>query len=348
MLTNYNGTSITYDAAGNPLNWRNANVIEWLENAGKQMSLIYQAGKGVYMYEYNFDGIRTKKTLYQDDAFTLIYESEYILNGTTIIQEKRTYGDGSVVILDFLYDDSGSILGVIYNGTAYYYRKNLQGDITGIVNSAGTLVVSYTYDAWGKPVSITGSMASTLGEINPIRYRGYYYDTETGFYYLQSRYYDPVVGRFISADSTDFLGITGTTLSLNLFAYCENNAVNMIDPSGNVALVDDAAILTAAALVIVATAFILYISSPSFQKSWRSFCSAVSDFFSSAWKKIRSLFVNKSKEISNSISKTIAKSKEKINSEKHRYSYWIAAKITYENGRSLYIPTTGISYSFLA
>ena len=196
------------------------------------MSLFFDSENGLYMYEYNIDNIRTKKTVYEEDVVTIIYESEYILNGTSIIQEKRTYGDGSVVILDFLYDDSGVILGVVYNGTTYYYRKNLQGDITGVVNSSGTVVVSYTYDAWGNPVSITGSMSSTLGEINPIRYRGYYYDTETGFYYLQSRYYDPVVGRFISPDDTAFLGVTGTTLSLNLFAYCENNAVNRKDDTG--------------------------------------------------------------------------------------------------------------------
>ncbi len=232
LLTNYNGINITYDAAGNPENWRNADDIEWLESAGKQMSLIYDGDQGMYMYEYNIDNIRTKKTVYGEQGINFLYESQYILNGTSIVRETRTYADGSVITLDFLYDDSGVILGVVYNGTTYYYRKNLQGDITGIVNSSGTVVVSYTYDALGNPVSITGSMASTLGEINPIRYRGYYYDTETGFYYLQSRYYDPVVGRFISPDSTDFLGVTDTTLSYNLFAYCENNAVNSEDPSG--------------------------------------------------------------------------------------------------------------------
>ena len=229
---NYNGTNITYDASGNPRKWRNADDIEWLESAGKQMSLIYDGDQGLYMYEYNIDNIRTKKTVYGEQGIDFLYESQYILNGTSIVRETRTYADGSVIILDFLYDDSGVILGVVYNGTTYYYRKNLGGDVTGIVNSSGTVVVSYTYDAWGNPVSITGSMASTLGEINPIRYRGYYYDTETGFYYLQSRYYDPVVGRFVSAHDAAFLGVTGTTLSLNLFAYCENNAVNNADEYG--------------------------------------------------------------------------------------------------------------------
>ena len=90
---------------------------------------------------------------------------------------------------------------IIYNGTDYYYRKNLQGDIIAILNTNGTKVVEYTYNAWGEVLGVTGSLANTIGRINPFRYRGYYYDTETGFYYLQSRYYDPVVGKFLNADT---------------------------------------------------------------------------------------------------------------------------------------------------
>ena len=99
-----------------------------------------------------------------------------------------------------------------------------------ILDSSGNAVVSYLYDAWGAPISITGPMASTLGVQNPIRYRGYYYDTETGLYYLQNRYYDPVVGRFINADSTVSTGqgLIGT----NMFAYCGNNPVSRFDPTG--------------------------------------------------------------------------------------------------------------------
>ncbi len=80
-------------------------------------------------------------------------------------------------------------------------------------------MVTYTYDAWGKPISITGSLASTVGQKNPIRYRGYYYDTETGLYYLQSRYYDPVVGRFLNGDN-QLSGIGGLPLGYNIFVYC--------------------------------------------------------------------------------------------------------------------------------
>ena len=99
-----------------------------------------------------------------------------------------------------------------------------------IVDGSGNVVGSYTYDAWGKVLSATGEIA----QANPIRYRSYYYDAETGLYYLQSRYYDPEIGRFISADDTQYLGASGTALGYNLFGYCENNPVNAADPTGNV------------------------------------------------------------------------------------------------------------------
>ena len=104
------------------------------------------------------------------------------------------------------------------------------GDVMEILDSSGNAVVSYLYDAWGAPISITGPMASTLGIQNPIRYRGYYYDTETGLYYLQSRYYDPVVGRFINADNQ--LSASSDVTGMNLFVYCGNNPINRYDPTG--------------------------------------------------------------------------------------------------------------------
>lgn len=125
-------------------------------------------------------------------------------------------------------------MSVTYNGTTYYYVTNLQGDVTAILNASGTAVVTYTYDAWGKLLSTGGSMASTLGAVNPLRYRGYVYDTETGLYYLQTRYYNPTLGRFISADA---LVSTGQgQLGCNMFAYCNNNPVNMSDTAGNDAI----------------------------------------------------------------------------------------------------------------
>ena len=124
-------------------------------------------------------------------------------------------------------------MSVTYDGAEYFYLKNAQGDVTGLVNSSGTQVVAYTYDAWGNPLTTTGTMADTLGKLNPLRYRGYVYDTETGLYYVSSRYYDPEFGRFINADDIDYLGADGSPLSYNLFAYCLNNPVNRFDVNGN-------------------------------------------------------------------------------------------------------------------
>ena len=100
----------------------------------------------------------------------------------------------------------------------------------GIVDDSGSEVVSYTYDAWGNILSTTGSMASTLGALNPLRYRGYVYDEETNLYYLQSRYYDPEMGRFINADV--FTSTGQGTLGSNMYAYCLNNPVRYTDDSG--------------------------------------------------------------------------------------------------------------------
>ena len=117
-----------------------------------------------------------------------------------------------------------------YDGTPYYFQKNIQGDVLHICNAGGAVVVEYTYDAWGNILTTTGSMASTLGQYNPFRYRGYYYDSETGLYYLQSRYYDPEVGRFINADKYASTG--QGILEKNMFAYCLNNYVMGYDPTG--------------------------------------------------------------------------------------------------------------------
>lgn len=105
------------------------------------------------------------------------------------------------------------------------------GDIIGIADSAGNLIVSYTYDALGKVMTVTGSNTA-LGELNPFRYRSYYYDGDIQMYYLQSRYYDPEIGRFINTDDVNYLGVTESELSYNAFAYCDNNPVNDIDPFG--------------------------------------------------------------------------------------------------------------------
>ena len=112
--------------------------------------------------------------------------------------------------------------------------KNQQGDVVQILSVWGTKLVEYSYDAWGNySVVYSHSSYGDLAEINPIRYRGYFYDFETGFYYLQSRYYDPQMRRFISADDASLLGANGEFISYNLYAYCLNNPVDRIDSNGN-------------------------------------------------------------------------------------------------------------------
>ena len=122
---------------------------------------------------------------------------------------------------------------VEFNGTKYGYLYNLQGDVIGLIDSANTEVVKYTYDAWGKPLSVIGSLANTIGYYNPFRYRSYVYDVETGLYYVSSRYYDPKISRFINADDIEYLGADGSVLSYNLLAYCMNDPVNRFDVDGN-------------------------------------------------------------------------------------------------------------------
>ena len=123
---------------------------------------------------------------------------------------------------------SGDAFGFIYNGEEYYYIKNVQNDIVAIADKNGTVVANYYYDAWGNITQITGNTA--LAQTNPLRYRSYYYDSETGLYYVSSRYYDPEIGRWINADNQLTTGNDMT--GMNLFAYCGNNPVNRIDPTG--------------------------------------------------------------------------------------------------------------------
>ena len=221
LLTAFNGQTITYDAIGNPLNYRDGYVFTWAD--GRKLSTVTN-GTNSYSYTYNSDGLRASKTV------NGVKTDYYWIDG--VLQAQKT---GSEYII-FLYDESGNAYGfLLKNGTTeeyYYYTFNIQGDITGIVDSSGALVVQYTYSAWGELLSITGALKDTIGIKNPLRYRGYYYDTETGFYYLQSRYYDPVVQRFVNADGV--VAGAGTSVhGYNLFSYAFNNPINMDDVEGN-------------------------------------------------------------------------------------------------------------------
>ena len=141
----------------------------------------------------------------------------------------------------------------------FYYVKNLQGDIVKILDEVCQEKASYVYNAWG---NILSQSEDELSSINPLRYRGYVYDEDTTMYYLQTRYYDPKTGRFINADDTAYVDTnSGTPLSANMFAYCENNFINNVDKTGHFFLVDDLAYLVVGALVIAVAA--VFLSSPA-------------------------------------------------------------------------------------
>ena len=218
-LTAFNGHAITYDEIGNPLTYYNGSdyAFTWdgreLAAATKNKD---ENNSTAVSYKYGADGLRTQKTV-----GSTVY-NYYYADGLLV---RQTWGTN---YMDFLYDETNSAYSFIYNGAQYYYVKNLQGDIVKIVNTSGNVVASYSYDAWGK---VTNS-GNIVGLYNPIRYRGYYYDTDTGFYYLQSRYYDPTIKRFINADDASLLGANGDFISFNLYAYCLNNPTMYSDESG--------------------------------------------------------------------------------------------------------------------
>ncbi|WP_081897103.1 RHS repeat-associated core domain-containing protein [Clostridium sp. KNHs214] len=213
-LTNFDGKEITYDNIGNPLTY-NGYTFTW--ERGRMLSSIKGNGKDI-KFKYNDQGIRTEKTV---NGVT----TKYHLVGGSV-----TYEDNGKDKIHYTYDSSGKLISMNLNGAEYYYVRNAQGDIIGLINAQGEKVVSYTYDSWGKLISIEGSLKDTVGEKNPYRYRGYRYDSETGLYYLQNRYYNPEWARFINAD--EIIGETGELLGHNLFAYSKNNCANMSDYSG--------------------------------------------------------------------------------------------------------------------
>ena len=255
QLTNYDGTAISYDASGNPTNWiGNLNTLTW---NGRQLSSIAMPSNQNINFKYNSDGIRTYKYFIDNDEMYL-YQHDYMLEGSTIVGEKVnyfSYYNGSWTKYKYYYyDENGSPIGMNYEGKDYYFQKNILGDIEAIYQGS-TKVVQYVYDAWGNVLSVTGTLASTIGQENPFRYRGYYYDTETGLYYLQSRYYDPQVGRFISADDVSVMSLDQDNLiQYNLYAYCLNNPVNRFDESGNWSLPNWAKVAIGAATTVAAVA----------------------------------------------------------------------------------------------
>ena len=220
----YEGQSQTSDvpSSGNPVTYYNGRDYHFDWSKGRQLTEAVVGGQTV-KYAYDMAGVRSSK---QVGDTTYSYTT---LSGKVMRQQ---WGNKS---LEFVYDDGNQPFAMIYNdGSAaelYYYLVNAQGDVAAILDSSGTMVASYNYDAWGS-CTVYNSSDAAIGDLNPLRYRGYYYDAETGFYYLQSRYYDPAICRFINADAYATTN-AGSFLSCNMFAYCENNPIMWIDPTGH-------------------------------------------------------------------------------------------------------------------
>ena len=218
QLTSFNGKAITYDAMGNPLSYMGMNLT-W--EKGRQLKTLKKSGT-LSQYVYDNDGRRIQKTV--GDKVTRFY-----LDGDKIIAQKEEGGER----MDFLYDEKGTPFAFEYQGKMYFYQTSLQGDIIGIVDSEGSQVVVYRYDAWGEVLVSSDASGFGLSQINPLRYRGYYYDQETGLYYLQTRYYDPKVRRFLNADDASVLTKDPEQLTeKNLYAYCDDNPVMYRDDTG--------------------------------------------------------------------------------------------------------------------
>ena len=220
QLASYNGQAITYDALGNPTSYLGMGMT-WQN--GRELSTVTNSrnGFGTVTMQYDYAGLRTKKQRTVDGV-----ELYYFWQGNQLMAELHA---GQLVY--YYYDETG-VCGMNLWGQDYYFRKNVLGDIIAMYTSSGALKGTYSYDAYGR-TTMTDLAGDGIINWNPFRYRGYYWDQETGLYYLQSRYYDPQIGRFINADDPTALFDTANTVGgANLYAYCFNNPVMYTDSMG--------------------------------------------------------------------------------------------------------------------
>ena len=254
-LTSFDGTAISYDSMGNPLNYVGVTVSgDMVEGSltwnGRQLASVEVDG---YRYEYSYDqnGLRTKSVKYDVTDNTIEETMKYVwVDGVLAGYSLEKPDTGSVQTVKILFDDTGDSIGYTYYNAddgdyrTFYFQKNIQGDIVSVYDDEGTLLVTYNYDAWGNvtPSAHGSGLEVALKALvalmfTPITYRGYNYDIYTGLYYLQTRYYNPSYGRFLNADTTEILERTkGTVLGANIFAYCNNNPVMNVDYTGEFVL----------------------------------------------------------------------------------------------------------------
>ena len=211
---------IDYDDQGNPIIYMDRNFLTW--SKGRQlMSLVKENDDLMEVcrcdYTYNVEGIRTSKTVNS-------VRHDYVIENDQILHE--SWGNNTSI---FLYNND-EVYGIIFNGQLYSFFKNLQGDVIALVDDTGKTVARYSYDAWGVPTVLEDHTDHQVASVNPFLYRSYYYDWEIGMYYLQSRYYDPQVGRFINTDDATVLMFA--PISYTMYSYCENDSVNKGDSLG--------------------------------------------------------------------------------------------------------------------
>ena len=223
QLTKFNDINISYDEIGNLLTIGSNIQLNWIN--GRELGS-YSNGVTQVSYKYNVNGIRISKAV---DTL----ETKYYLEDSDIVFEQT--GNN---MLYYLRNDVDGLFGFKYNDDIYYYIKNAHDDVIGILDDNLNVVAKYKYDSLGNILSITDSQGNDISadinhiaNINPYRYRSYYYDKEIKMYYLNDRYYNPLIGRFISADITT--GECGNVLSHNMYQYAFNDPINYDDSNGN-------------------------------------------------------------------------------------------------------------------
>ncbi len=327
--------AVTSDKIGNITSYDGLNYT-WV---GRQLKSVSQVGNPSVgaTYSYNSDGQRIGKNIVLPDGET--YDYDYYYNG-----DIKSDGSSTTHNVAFMYDENGEAFGFNYNGNDYYYVRNAQNDVIFISNSDNTGVVMYQYDAWGNMTACYDtSDDGMLSIVNPYTYRGYFYEFETNTYFLKSRYYNPELCRFISADG--IVNANQDILGNNLYAYCSNNPVNFYDDDGE----SSVRILTKMIPVALLSAGIVALLQGAVVVSAVIVVGAVVSVI--PWDSVSNKVVNARKRISvsRSISKSIknamSQARTKIRNEKSRFDYWIAKYISFGNGFGTYIPTIPISYS---
>ncbi|MBM7616442.1 DNRLRE domain-containing protein [Alkaliphilus hydrothermalis] len=214
-LISVNGQAYSYDANGNLTNNGNKTYIYDLDNRLKEVK--DNQGQTIASFTYDHEGKRNSMT-------TNSGTTHFHYNGDEVVYETDS---NNAIVAEYTYDPESNPATMTRGGVTYYYHINGHGDVVTLTDASANVVAEYDYDAYGNIISQSGTMAS----VNPYRYAGYRYDEVTGLYYLMARYYDAVVGRFISRDP--FHGIEADPSSLNQYNYCGSNPVMYTDPTGN-------------------------------------------------------------------------------------------------------------------